>query len=81
MAEKTVTLTDRQLRFGLIKLALSFVGLFAIAAIIVTAIAGTKFGLNLAVNLMLFTVAFNLLANGVLAVLKITDWIEARRHG
>ena len=72
-----VELTEAQLRFGVLKLALSLAMVFVIVAVGMSWLAG--WGQGLAVSVLFVCVAFGFFANGVLAVLKIVDWIEARR--
>ena len=72
-----VDISERQLRLGIFKLAVSLVGIFALLALVFSLVAGQ--GQSIAVNLLLICVGFMMLANGCLAVTKIIDWIEARR--
>ena len=72
-----VDISERQLRLGIFKLAVSLVGIFALLALVFSLVAGQ--GQSIAVNLFLICVGFMMLANGCLTVTKIIDWIEARR--
>jgi hypothetical protein len=74
----SIDLSEGQLRVGVIKLALALVALFALLAIGVSFLADR--GQGVAVSVLLMCVAFTFLANGVLAVLKIIDWFEARKR-
>ena len=73
----TVNISERQLRLGVFKLAVSLVGIFALLAVVFSLVVGE--GQSIAVNLLLICVGFMMLANGCLAVTKIIDWLEARR--
>ena len=73
----TVDISERQLRLGVFKLAVSLVGIFALLAVVFSLVVGE--GQSIAVNLLLICVGFMMLANGCLAVTKIIDWLEARR--
>ena len=72
-----VDLSERQLRLGVIKLALSLVFVFVLLAIGLSLLAAR--GQTIAVNVLFVCVAFGFLTNGCFAVLKIIDWFEARR--
>ena len=77
----TVNITERQLKLGILKLALSLVAAIVLVGFVLSLVAGK--GQGLAVNVMLVAFAFAMLTNGFLAALKIVDWFEARkqRHG
>ena len=70
-------MTEARLRLGLIKLALTLVGLLAIIVVGLSLLAGT--GTSYAITLLLVCVSFSLLTNGAFAVLKIVDWFAARK--
>ena len=70
-------MSEARLRLGLIKVALSLVGLLAIIAVGLTFLTGT--GTSYAVTLLLVCVSFSFLTNGAFAVLKIVDWFAARK--
>ena len=74
----SVDLSEKQLRLGILKLALSLAMLFAILAIGLTYLAGS--GQSVAVSTLLVCFAFAMLTNGVPAALKIIDWFEARKQ-
>jgi hypothetical protein len=73
----TIDLSERQLKVAVFKIALSLVFLFALVAIALTFLADR--GQSITVQLLLVCVGFGFLTNGVLAVLKIIDWFEARK--
>jgi hypothetical protein len=74
-------LSERELRIGILKLALTLVVGVALLAIGSTWLAG--WGHSIAINFLLISMALTFLANGFAAVLKILDWFEARKrhHG
>ncbi|MES2443685.1 MAG: hypothetical protein V4574_12710 [Pseudomonadota bacterium] len=76
-----IDISERRLKLGIVKLAIMLVGVFALLALGLSALAGQ--GQGLALGILVVTVSFSFLTNGVLAVLKIIDWFEARnrRHG
>jgi len=71
-------MSERELRVGLLKLTISLVGFVGLLAVGSTMLIGQ--GQSIAINFLLISVALSLLANGVLAVLKILDWFEARKR-
>ena len=74
-------MTPRQLLFGVFKIAIMMtVGLLLAAVLLssVFAVAGGRVS-NVALNALLIAIAVSLLASGVLTILKILDWFEARR--
>ena len=73
----TVDISERQLRLGVFKLAVSLVGIFALLVVGLSLVFGQ--GQSIAVNLLLICVGFAMLANGCFAVTKIVDWVEARK--
>jgi hypothetical protein len=73
----TVDISERQLRLGLLKMALGLVGLFALLAVLISLVAGQ--GQNIAVTMLLICVSFSFLAHGFLALTKVIDWFEARK--
>ena len=72
-----VNLTERQLRLGILKLALSLTAAIALIAIGITYLFGSH--QPVAINFLLLALALTFLANGTLAVLRIIDWLEVRR--
>jgi hypothetical protein len=74
-----VNLTERQLHLGILKLALSLTVTIALIAVGITYLFGSH--QPVAVNFLLIALGLTFLANGMLAVLKIIDWLEARRGG
>ena len=82
MSDQTefANMTPNQVWMGLAKLAISLAVFLLLAAFLVSMVIG-KDGLFtwLTVNALLVAVALSVLANGVLAMLKIFDWFEARR--
>jgi len=73
----TVDISERQLRFGIFKIALSLVGLFALAALGLSFLVDR--GQSITLQLLFVCIAFYFVTNGVLAVLHIIDWVEKRR--
>ncbi|MDB5581574.1 MAG: hypothetical protein JWR80_6750 [Bradyrhizobium sp.] len=74
----TVDISEARLRYGVIKLAIALVGVFALMAVAASLLAERAQGV--AVSILLMCVAFTFLANGMLAVLKIVDWFKARKR-
>jgi O-antigen/teichoic acid export membrane protein len=73
-------LTERQLRFGVLKIALSLAGVLAVGALIVSFFFQDNNKIStVPVYALLFAVAFSILSNGFLAILHIVDWFEKRR--
>ena len=73
-------LTERQLKFGVFKVALSLTFMLLIAALIVAFFFQTDSKIAIVpIYALLFAVAFSILANGLLAILHILDWFEKRR--
>ena len=73
-------LTERQLKFGLFKLALSLTSVLILGALIVSFFFPSDGKISsIPIYALLFAVAFSILANGFLAVLHIIDWFEKRR--
>ena len=73
-------LSQRQLWLGLSKLVFSLTAMLLGSAFLATLLIDHAGSLStVTINAMLMSVAVSLLANGVLAVLKIFDWFEARR--
>ena len=73
-------ITERQLRFGVLKVALVLAfGLLLAAAIVSLVIDSDSSLVRIPVNAVVIAVAVMILANGCLAVLQIVDWFEKRR--
>ena len=73
----SLNIDERRLWIGVIKLAVSLVFVFAAIAVAITLLADS--GQGIAVGVMLLCLGFSFLANGVLAVLKVIDWFDARK--
>jgi uncharacterized membrane protein YGL010W len=74
-------LTERQLRFGVLKLGIALTFGLLVAATVFSVLLDSDSSLaRVPINALLLAVAVSLLANGVLAVLRIIDWFEARRY-
>ena len=73
----SVNISEARLRAGVVKLAVGLAGLMTLIGVLLSLLA--DHGLNLAVAVLLISVAFNFLVNGVFVVLKIIDWFEARQ--
>jgi len=76
IGERVVNLTERQLRIGVLKLGLSLSATLALIAVGITYMFGNY--QSVAANFLLLALALTVLANGLLAVLRIIDWFEAR---
>ena len=74
----TVDISEARLKYGVIKLAVALVGVFALMAVAASLLAERAQGI--AVSILLLCLAFTFLANGMFAVLKIVDWFEERKR-
>ena len=75
-----IDMTERQLRFGVLKLALALAfGLLLAATIVSFLIESNSIFMRVPFMALLIAVGLMLLANGCLAVLHIIDWFEKRR--
>ncbi len=73
-------LTERQLRFGVFKVALALAAMLIFGALIVSFFLQIDNKISsVPLYALLFAVAFSMLANGFLAILHIIDWFEKRR--
>ena len=72
-------ITERQLKFGIIRLGLSVAFLMILGAFVVSLIARSSMLSNVAINALLFAVAFSFLIAGIRSFLSIIDWFEKRR--
>jgi len=73
-------MTERQLRFGLFKVALSLAFMLILGALVVSLFFQSDSKISsVPVYALLFALAFSILANGFLALLHIFDWFEKRR--
>ena len=80
MSVQIKNLTERQLLLGVLKLALALtIGLLIATFILSLLIQSDSPIARMPVNALLVAVAVSILANGVLAALKIIDWFEDRR--
>ena len=73
-----VEMSERQLKMGVLKLGLMIAMAIALLGFVASLIGGRD--QQIAVSVLLISVAFSFLANGVLGVFKIIDWLEARRE-
>ena len=73
-----VEMSERQLKMGVLKLGLMIAMAIALLGFVAPLIGGRD--QQIAVSVLLISVAFSFLANGVLGVFKIIDWLEARRE-
>ena len=78
MSLQVVNLTERQLKFGIVRLAMSLVALILLVAFVTSLLADR--GQQIAISALFVALSFSLLANGLLAILKIIDWFEAWKH-
>ena len=77
MSMSAQDLTSRQLIVGMVKVAVILVVGVILVAMLATWLAG---GSNdLLITLLFVSIIFMLFTNGILAVLKIVDWFEARK--
>ena len=73
-------LTERQLKFGVFKIALFLAAVLILGAFIVSLFFQSDGRISsIPINALLFAVAFSILANGFLAILQIVGWFEKRR--
>ena len=73
-------LTERQLKFGVLKVALSIAVVLALGALIVSFFFQVDNKIStVPIYALLFAVAFSIMSNGILAILHIVDWFEKRR--
>ncbi len=80
MSAAVAEMTERQLKFGLLKVALSFALVLILGAWLVSYFFQSDDKISsIPIYALLFAVAFSILANGFLAVLNIIDWFEKRR--
>jgi hypothetical protein len=73
----TVDISETRLRAGVVRLALGLAGLIVLIGVLCSFLAGR--GQNVAVTVLLVSVAFYFLVSGVFVVLKILEWFEARQ--
>ena len=78
-------LSERQLWLGLSKIVFSLTAMLLICAFLMTLLIdqGGSFS-TVTINALLLSIAVSFLANGVLTILRILDWFQARRskpHG
>ena len=72
-------LTERQLTFGVLKVALSLAGILALGALIISFFFRVNNKITtVSIHTLLLAVAFSILSNGLLAILHIVDWFEMR---
>ncbi len=72
-------LTERQLTFGVLKVALSLAGILALGALIISFFFRVNNKITtVSIYTLLLAVAFSILSNGLLAILHIVDWFEMR---
>ena len=73
-----VKMSERQLKMGVLKLGLMIAMAIALLGFVASLIGGRD--QQIAVSVLLISVVFSFLANGVLGVFTIIDWLEARRE-
>ena len=73
----TIEMSEHRLRMSMFKIALSLTFLVVLLGVIASFIAD-RFQ-SIATNSLLFCVAFFFLSNGLLCLLQIIDWFEARK--
>ena len=80
MSVQIENVTERQLKFGVLKVALVLtVGLLIAAFVASLLIQSDHPFAQIPINALLIAVAVMILANGCLAILQIIDWFEGRR--
>ena len=72
-----IAINEHQLKVGLFKLALFLTFIVVILGLVASFVA-ERFQ-SIATNSLLFCLAFFMLSNGILCVLHIIDWFEARK--
>jgi len=73
-------LTEKQLRLGVLKVALALTfGLLLAALLLSLLFEGDRPLARIPINALLLAVAISILTNGFLTLLKIVDWFENRR--
>jgi hypothetical protein len=72
-----IAINEHQLKVGLFKLALFLTFIVVIFGLAASLVA-ERFQ-SIGVNSVLFCLAFFMLSNGILCVLHIIDWFEARK--
>jgi hypothetical protein len=78
----TIETTERQLRFGVLKIGITLAFGLLLAAWILSLVFSFDGGRlsTITINALLIAVAVMILANGCLAILQIVDWFEKRRE-
>ena len=72
-------LTERQLTFGVLKIALSLAGILALGTLIISFFFRVNNKITtVSIYTLLLAVVFSILSNGLLAILHIVDWFEMR---
>lgn len=72
-------LTERQLTFGVLKIALSLAGILALGTLIISFFFRVNNKITtVSIYTLLLAVVFSILSNGLLAILHIVDWFEKR---
>ena len=75
-----IDISERQLKLVVLKLAVAITGGLLIAAFALSLLVQSeKPFAQVPIDALLIAVAVSILANGVLAVLKIIDWFEERK--
>ena len=80
MSVAIAEMSERQLKLGLFKVAISLAAVLLLGALIVSFFFQSDSKISsVPIYALLFAVAFSILANGFLAILQIVDWFEKRR--
>jgi protein-S-isoprenylcysteine O-methyltransferase Ste14 len=74
----TIEMSERELKVWIFKFALSLAAFLGLIAFGLSLLANK--GQDIAIPMILVSVCFLLFTNGILAVLKIIDWFEARKQ-
>ena len=72
-----INISERELKFGVFKIAILLTFLVVVLGLVASVFAD-RFQ-SVAMNSLLFCLAFFMLSNGILGILHIIDWFEARK--
>ena len=76
----SIDISERQLRFGIIKLGVSISVTLIVGTFLVSLFIPKSSELSFVpVEALMFAIAFSILVNGVRSFLSIIDWFESRR--
>jgi hypothetical protein len=75
----TVNISERQLRLGVFKLALSLVAIIILLGTVAAFLEDR--GQHIAINTLIFSGSFSFFTSGIYAGMKCIDWLQARGMG